>query len=50
MNQINLMIAKTFVSLTVVTVGHETVFEPMLNLVNTFMQGTVSFINTLPLY
>lgn len=50
MNQINFMIAKTFVSLTVVTVGHETVLEPMLNTVNSVMQEAVNFINALPLY
>ena len=49
MNQVSYMIAKTFASLTVVTVGHETVLEPMLNTATNILYGATNFISSLPL-
>lgn len=48
MHPINLMIVKTIVVLTVITIGYQMILDPTVNIINDVVQGASNFISQLP--
>lgn len=49
MHPINLMIVKTIVTLTVITIGYQMILDPTVNIVNDVVKGATDFISALPM-